>query len=42
MQIKETAVTYKKELYEKYYGRMMGVCLRYTTNRDEAGEISWD
>ncbi len=30
---------YQKELYEKYYGRMMAVCLRYTNNREEARDI---
>lgn len=29
----------QKRLYEKFYGRMMGVCLRYAANRDEAAEI---
>ncbi len=29
----------QKRLYETYYGRMMGVCLRYAANRDEAAEI---
>lgn len=29
----------QKRLYEKFYGRMMGVCLRYASNRDEAVEI---
>ena len=29
----------QKQLYEKFYGRMMGVCLRYAANRDEAAEI---
>jgi RNA polymerase sigma-70 factor (ECF subfamily) len=29
----------QKRLYEKFYGRMMGVCLRYASNRDEAAEI---
>ncbi|MEZ4887600.1 MAG: sigma-70 family RNA polymerase sigma factor [Chitinophagales bacterium] len=30
---------YQKELYQKYYGRMMAVCLRYTNNREEARDI---
>ncbi len=29
----------QKRLYEQFYGRMMGVCLRYASNRDEAAEI---
>jgi len=29
----------QKQLYEKFYGRMMGVCLRYASNREEAAEI---
>ena len=29
----------QKQLYEMFYGRMMGVCLRYASNRDEAAEI---
>ncbi len=29
----------QKQLYEKFYGRMLGVCLRYAANRDEAAEI---
>ena len=29
----------QKQLYEEFYGRMMGVCLRYANNRDEAAEI---
>ncbi|HXH19800.1 MAG TPA: RNA polymerase sigma factor [Chitinophagales bacterium] len=29
----------QKQLYEKFYGRMMAVCLRYAANRDEAAEI---
>lgn len=29
----------QKRLYEKFYGRMMAVCLRYASNRDEAAEI---
>jgi RNA polymerase sigma-70 factor (ECF subfamily) len=27
------------ELYEKYYGKMMGVCYRYASDRDEANEL---
>ncbi|MFK7906089.1 MAG: RNA polymerase sigma factor [Chitinophagales bacterium] len=30
---------YQKELYHKYYGRMMGVCMRYTNNREEAKDV---
>ncbi|GIV34671.1 MAG: DNA-directed RNA polymerase sigma-70 factor [Chitinophagales bacterium] len=29
----------QKKLYEHFYGRMMGVCLRYATCRDEAAVI---
>ena len=29
----------QKQLYEKFYGRMMGVCLRYASHREEAAEI---
>lgn len=29
----------QKQLYEKFYGRMMGVCLRYSSGREEAAEI---
>jgi RNA polymerase sigma-70 factor (ECF subfamily) len=29
----------QKRLYEMFYGRMMGVCLRYASNREEAAEI---
>lgn len=29
----------QKRLYEKFYGRMMGVCLRYASGREEAAEI---
>jgi RNA polymerase sigma factor (sigma-70 family) len=29
----------QKLLYEEYYGKMMGVCLRYATNEDEALDI---
>ena len=29
----------QKRLYEKYYGRMMAVCLRYGSDRDEAADI---
>ena len=29
----------QKRLYETYYGRMMGVCLRYANGREEAREI---
>jgi RNA polymerase sigma-70 factor (ECF subfamily) len=27
------------ELYERYYGKMMGVCMRYSKDRDEASEL---
>lgn len=30
---------YQFKLYERYYGRMMGVCMRYATDRDEADEL---
>lgn len=30
---------YQKRLYETYYGRMMGVCMRYTNDREEALDI---
>lgn len=26
----------RKELYEQYAGRMLGICLRYTGDRDTA------
>jgi RNA polymerase sigma factor (sigma-70 family) len=29
----------QKQLYEGFYGKMMGVCLRYAKNRDEAKDI---
>jgi len=29
----------QKRLYEHYHGTMMGVCMRYASNRDEALEI---
>lgn len=29
----------QKKLYEKYYGKMMSVCLRYANSRDEAATI---
>lgn len=29
----------QKALYERFYGKMMGVCLRYAKNRDEAKDI---
>ena len=29
----------QKALYERYYGKMMGVCLRYSKNREEARDI---
>ena len=30
---------YQFKLYERYYGRMMGVCMRYATDRDEADDL---
>ncbi|RMG23743.1 MAG: RNA polymerase sigma factor [Bacteroidetes bacterium] len=30
---------YQKLLYERYYGSMMGVCLRYTNDREEARDV---
>lgn len=30
---------YQFRLYERYYGKMMGVCMRYATDRDEADEL---
>lgn len=29
----------QKELYETYYGKMIGVCLRYSNNQDDAKDI---
>ena len=29
----------QKELYETYYGKMIGVCLRYSNNHDDARDI---
>ncbi len=29
----------QKELYEEFYGKMMGVCMRYATNREEARDV---
>lgn len=29
----------QQQLYEAYYGKMMGVCLRYSNNRDDALDI---
>ena len=29
----------QKTLYERYYGKMMSVCLRYAKDRDEAGDM---
>lgn len=29
----------QKKLYEKYYGKMMGVCLRYSNNSEDARDI---
>ena len=30
---------YQKLLYERYYGSMMVVCLRYTNDREEARDV---
>lgn len=30
---------YQFKLYERYYGKMMGVCMRYATDRDEADDL---
>jgi len=30
----------QKKLYEFFYGQMMGVCLRYASDRDQAAEIA--
>lgn len=30
---------FQKLLYERYYGSMMGVCLRYTNDREEARDV---
>ena len=32
----------QRQLYEKYSRKMMGVCLRYTNNRDEAEDVLQD
>jgi RNA polymerase sigma factor (sigma-70 family) len=32
----------QRKLYEKYYGKMLGVCLRYTKDREEARDILQD
>ncbi|SDJ79542.1 RNA polymerase sigma-70 factor, ECF subfamily [Catalinimonas alkaloidigena] len=32
----------QKSLYERFYGEMMGACLRYSQNREEAAEIMND
>ena len=29
----------QKRLYERYYGRMMGVCMRYSSHKEQATEI---
>jgi len=29
----------QKQLYDRFYGKMMGVCMRYAKNRDEAKDI---
>ena len=31
----------RKELYEQYAGRMLGICLRYTGDRDTAQASRW-
>jgi RNA polymerase sigma factor (sigma-70 family) len=33
---------YQQKVYELFYGKMMGVCLRYAANRDEAKDILQD
>lgn len=30
---------YQKQLFEMYYGKMMGVCMRYAKNQDEAQDM---
>ena len=32
----------QKKIYEIYYGKMMGVCLRYAKNREEAKDLLHD
>ena len=32
----------QKRLYEKYYGKMLGICLRYAVDRDDAKDILQD
>ena len=32
----------QRQLYEKYSRKMMGICMRYTSNRDEAQDILQD
>ncbi len=32
----------QKKLYEMFYGKMMGVCLRYTKDQDEASDVLQD
>lgn len=29
----------QKRMYERYYGKMLGVCMRYAKSKDEAGEM---
>ena len=29
----------QKQLYERFFGKMIGVCMRYTANRDQATEV---
>lgn len=31
--------TSQKQLYERYYGSMLAVCIRYTSNREEARDV---
>ena len=34
--------TYQKKLFEKYYSKMLAVCLRYTKDRDDAKDVLQD
>ncbi len=36
---KSNNATAQKRLFEKYYAMMLGVCLRYTNNREDARDI---
>ena len=29
----------QKYIYQKYFGKMLGICMRYTSNREEATEV---